>query len=410
MLGPGKLAVAILGGFALMLAVVRAEVPSAGLLHWWPDPAEGTDQVTGRRGVQRGFGPLPGSENRFGSAAGWVELGPGITNETFTLTCWLRPGVQTYPSSRAIVSQDSGLGDGWSLRDSVEGEGAEFASHSFGETPRNFCRWDLANDWQAVALRVSPEFVQAWSNGVPVKRLHMNLNLSAKPGSLCVGNVVTGQMPWEGDLRDLRLYDRLLTDREIQDIARTPRSAAKAIWPGEIVAAVNQTKITPARPADYQRQSFGTDRGLPSAEVQTIAQASDGALFLGFEAGLVRYDGWRFPVVADAASPEFAVTGPDVGAMAFAPSGDLWLGQFHGVVRRGRASWQAYPNLGAAGFIRRVSTIEFRAVGNSDNYGGYLDDVQLSSRFSVPDGGAGTGLLFLFSLLPLVEKARRTRC
>jgi len=95
-----------------------AAPPTEGLIHWWPDPAEGTDQVTGHKGIRRGFGPTEENpEVRFGYAAGWVELRPGITNRTFTISGWRRePPLQSKGESFTMLSQGSNLQDGWALR------------------------------------------------------------------------------------------------------------------------------------------------------------------------------------------------------------------------------------------------------------------------------------------------------
>ncbi|HAB17260.1 MAG TPA: hypothetical protein PLX89_27765, partial [Verrucomicrobiota bacterium] len=349
----GTRAVAILLVWLLTLTMVRAEVPSAGLLHWWPDPAEGTDAVTGRRGIQHGFGPIPsGPQARFGHAAGWVELGPGITNQTFTLTGWLQPWFLTFPEDTSIISQDSGLGDGWSIHQRFgEPPAVEFASHSSGDAPRSTLPWKSLFGWQAIALRITPTQSEVWVDGVAMRRENFGPSYVAVPGPLCVGNLVTGNLPWEGDLRDLRLFDRILTDEEIREIARQPRSEARATWPSASARPVSEVTLQPTKPRDYRLQHFTTDHGLPSAEIQCVFQASEGALWLGFEAGLVRFDGRRFQLM-DASAPEFAATGPDVGAIAEGPARDLWLGLFRGLVRRGLNTWQVYTNLGPYRFVR----------------------------------------------------------
>ncbi|MFN0066977.1 MAG: hypothetical protein ACKVYV_05005, partial [Limisphaerales bacterium] len=99
----------------LLLMPARGAAPDvSGLLHWWPDPVEGTDEVTGRRGIRRGFGALEARPDaRLGHAAGWTELGPGLTNQTFTLTFWMLPVHGLVEDHGAVLSQDSGLNDGW---------------------------------------------------------------------------------------------------------------------------------------------------------------------------------------------------------------------------------------------------------------------------------------------------------
>jgi signal transduction histidine kinase/ligand-binding sensor domain-containing protein len=53
--------------------------------------------------------------------------------------------------------------------------------------------------------------------------------------------------------------------------------------------------LNPARAlSQYTRQAWQTEQGLPEDSVTSIAQTSDGYLWFGTEAGLARFDGFRF--------------------------------------------------------------------------------------------------------------------
>lgn len=51
--------------------------------------------------------------------------------------------------------------------------------------------------------------------------------------------------------------------------------------------------------SQYVHQSWGPEQGFPAGPVYAISQTNDGYLWIGTEAGLVRFDGWNFQVVKD---------------------------------------------------------------------------------------------------------------
>ena len=74
--------------------------------------------------------------------------------------------------------------------------------------------------------------------------------------------------------------------------------------------------------SQYVRDRWGTDQGFPRGPVYSIAQTADGYLWIGTDAGLVRFDGWNFRLVKDE-SGSFTITG--VLGLAAAKDGSLWL-------------------------------------------------------------------------------------
>lgn len=81
----------------------------------------------------------------------------------------------------------------------------------------------------------------------------------------------------------------------------------------------------------YSLTSWGPADGLPSSEVLAIVQDHDGYLWLGTDAGLVRFDGVRF------ASWPVLPPNRSVRALCVGRDGDLWvgLGEDGGIVRVG---------------------------------------------------------------------------
>src|SRR5580700_9595280 len=52
--------------------------------------------------------------------------------------------------------------------------------------------------------------------------------------------------------------------------------------------------------SQYIHERWGTEQGFPRGPVYAIAQSSDGYLWIGTQAGLVRFDGLNFRMVRDA--------------------------------------------------------------------------------------------------------------
>src|SRR5215468_7197556 len=51
--------------------------------------------------------------------------------------------------------------------------------------------------------------------------------------------------------------------------------------------------------SQYVRDRWGTEQGFPKGPVYAITQTADGYLWIGTEAGLVRFDGWNFRLIND---------------------------------------------------------------------------------------------------------------
>jgi signal transduction histidine kinase/ligand-binding sensor domain-containing protein len=74
--------------------------------------------------------------------------------------------------------------------------------------------------------------------------------------------------------------------------------------------------------SQYVRDRWGTEQGFPRGAVYAITQTSDGYLWIGSEAGLVRFDGLNFKVMKDESAMSSAV-----GVLGIVPDkeGYLWL-------------------------------------------------------------------------------------
>ena len=74
--------------------------------------------------------------------------------------------------------------------------------------------------------------------------------------------------------------------------------------------------------SQYVRDRWSTEQGFPRGPVYAIAQTPDGYLWIGTEAGLVRFDGWTFRLVQDE-SKSFTIT--SVLGLTTAEDGSLWI-------------------------------------------------------------------------------------
>ena len=103
------------------------------------------------------------------------------------------------------------------------------------------------------------------------------------------------------------------------------------------IAAVVATGITaravePSTPlADLSRQAWVLENGLPQNSVQALVQTRDGFLWLGTEAGLVRFDGIGFQVFDRNSNP--ALPADDIRCLLETRDGAFWIGTSEGLER-----------------------------------------------------------------------------
>ncbi len=99
-----------------------------------------------------------------------------------------------------------------------------------------------------------------------------------------------------------------------------------------LTGAAHTAALEPSTPlANYGRQAWAMENGLPQNTVQALAQTKDGFLWLGTEAGLVRFDGVEFQTYDRNSTP--ALPGSDIRCLLATADGALWIGTNAGLAR-----------------------------------------------------------------------------
>jgi len=92
----------------------------------------------------------------------------------------------------------------------------------------------------------------------------------------------------------------------------------------------------------YVHELWQQEDGLPEDDVTTITQTRDGYIWLGTEAGLVRFDGIRFTVFDQSNTPE--LTSGFIHKLHEGRDGSLWIGtDAGGIYRLQNGKFTAYP-------------------------------------------------------------------
>ncbi len=143
-------------------------------------------------------------------------------------------------------------------------------------------------------------------------------------------SVQTARSGFSVDVRvvySARMYDGLNENR-----ANSRRGRAILLALAAVCTAAAAVALEPATPlAEYGRQAWVMENGLPQNTVHALAQTRDGFLWIGTEAGLVRFDGVSFLVLDEHSQPK--LPSGDIRCLLAAGDSALWVGTGEGPVR-----------------------------------------------------------------------------
>jgi ligand-binding sensor domain-containing protein len=105
------------------------------------------------------------------------------------------------------------------------------------------------------------------------------------------------------------------------------------ISPGITTDLVIQLQAAPVIPINEKAITRYGLPNLPSKNVQTVFQDSDGWMWFGTDKGIARFNGTDFKSSSAAATPYDEVAGEDVRAIAEDAGGVMWFGTPHGIRR-----------------------------------------------------------------------------
>jgi signal transduction histidine kinase/ligand-binding sensor domain-containing protein len=102
--------------------------------------------------------------------------------------------------------------------------------------------------------------------------------------------------------------------------------------------------LEPTTPlVSFGRQAWGMENGLPQNTIQSLAQTSDGFLWIGTEVGLVRFDGNSFQLFDRTTTP--SLPGNDIRCLLTTQDGALWIGTSEGLAHRTSAAATAFTTV-----------------------------------------------------------------
>ncbi|MBX3747633.1 MAG: hypothetical protein KF833_20180 [Verrucomicrobiae bacterium] len=355
--------------FVLGNGRARASVPDpphpeapAGLVRWWPNPWNAREVLSGRMGVVMGILPETGSEDtdpRFGEETGWVQLRPPLPSGPFTLALWVR-SLDGYHAP--MLSQQAGARSWRIVQQSHRGSGAFVAGPGSPDDPEGFDGFVLTPEvWHHLVIAQRPDrTLRIWVDGLPTLDGTTSRELPPETEWLCLGNDPKGDGTWRGHLRDVRVYNRVLSDGEVRELHgrglpppaplldTTPRAARLGSPWLTTVSNLNTA------PLDVLYRRYTAEDGLPANSVQCVLQGRSGHLWVGTELGLTRFDGRSFRVFDEGNTPALATLGSDISCLAESEDGTLWAGVYGGLLRARGTEFTAFTNGLPERFILRA--------------------------------------------------------
>lgn len=122
-------------------------------------------------------------------------------------------------------------------------------------------------------------------------------------------------------------------------------SVAATATPAPVPRATVHAPDTAPLPTPQFRR-YGTQDGLPSSVVYTVAQDHDGAMWFGTKGGLARFDGVRFQVFRHIENDPGSLYNNEVSALLVDQQGRLWAGSLDAALNRYDANTGKFTHWG----------------------------------------------------------------
>jgi hypothetical protein len=189
-------------------------VPTNNLKGWWPFNGNANDASgNGNNGTPNGTSltadrnGITNSAYNFDGVNDKIGLGNFFNYTTFTISLWVKPGNQ---NGHAVIIDNNHSGSNNWVFQTI----SNFSNNGYNFQNSNLVLLSTSN-WNHVILSYSLGFVRVYLNSSLVSETQMSLNYNSTP-SLFLGYwQVDNARFWKGDMDDIGIWNRALTQTEI---------------------------------------------------------------------------------------------------------------------------------------------------------------------------------------------------
>jgi tetratricopeptide (TPR) repeat protein len=163
-----------------------------------------------------------------------------------------------------------------------------------------------------------------------------------------------------------------------------PEDAVATMDEKDAVMATSAAAMANRRSVRLDWTIYTTGDGLVDNEVLTVAVAADGALWVGTESGVSRFDGETWTTFTE----KDGLTGNKVWAIAAVPDGAVWFGTPYGVSHFDGETWTTYTKEDGlvANGVQSIAVAPDGAVWFGTRYGVSRFDGQTWTTYTEDDG------------------------
>ncbi len=189
-------------------------VPTNNLKGWWPFNGNANDvSGNGNNGTPNGTSltadrnGITNSAYNFDGVNDKIGLGNFFNYTTFSISLWVKPGNQ---NGHAVIIDNNHSGSSNWVFQTI----SNFSNNGYNFQNSNEVLLSTSN-WNHVILSYSSGFVRVYLNSNLVSETQMSLNYNSSP-SLFLGYwQVDNARFWKGDMDDIGVWNRALTQTEI---------------------------------------------------------------------------------------------------------------------------------------------------------------------------------------------------